>query len=274
MLADHHVLGMRIVRATLSAAGYEATDYGHGIGARELAERALADGIEVLLVSTLMLPSALQVSELSTLLRGQDSRIKLVVGGAPFLFDKRLWREVGADAMGRMRHRCAADRYADSRRCGMSAAMTSLQRVLTTLGHREPDRVPRFLLLTMHGARELNLSIREYFSEAKHVVAGQLRMRARYGNDCLYPFFYAAIEVEAMGGEVIFVGDGPPNAGRPLIGDPEAIPSLVWPDPAASPVLPPGAGGDRRAQGRRRRGGADRRGGDVAVFPPGDADGI
>ena len=119
----------------------------------------------------------------------------------------------------------------------MSAAMTSLQRVLTTLGHREPDRVPRFLLLTMHGARELNLSIREYFSEAKHVVAGQLRMRARYGNDCLYPFFYAAIEVEAMGGEVIFVGDGPPNAGRPLIGDPEAIPSLVWPDPAASPVL-------------------------------------
>ena len=105
VLADHHVLGMRIVRATLSAAGYEATDYGHGIGARELAERALADGIEVLLVSTLMLPSALQVSELSTLLRGQDSRIKLVVGGAPFLFDKRLWREVGADAMGR----CATD---------------------------------------------------------------------------------------------------------------------------------------------------------------------
>ena len=115
--------------------------------------------------------------------------------------------------------------------------MTSLQRVLTTLGHQEPDRVPRFLLLTMHGARELGISIREYFSDAKHVVEGQLRMRARYGNDCLYPFFYAAIEVEAMGGEVIFVEDGPPNAGRPVIVDPERIPSLRWPDPATSPVL-------------------------------------
>jgi methanogenic corrinoid protein MtbC1 len=105
VLADHHVLGMRIVRATLRAAGYEATDYGHGIGARELAERALGDRIEVLLVSTLMLPSALQVKELSTLLRAGDSLAKLVVGGAPFLFDERLWREVGADAMGR----CATD---------------------------------------------------------------------------------------------------------------------------------------------------------------------
>ena len=119
----------------------------------------------------------------------------------------------------------------------MSAPMTSLQRVLTTLGHREPDRVPRFLLLTMHGARELGLSIREYFSDAKNVVAGQLRLRERYGNDCLYAIFYAAIEVEAMGGEVIFVEDGPANAGRPVIADPETIASLSWPDPTTSPVL-------------------------------------
>ena len=103
----------------------------------------------------------------------------------------------------------------------MSAGMTSLQRVLTTLGGKEPDKVPRFLLLTMHGARELGLSIREYFSTAKNVIEGQLRLRARYGNDCLYPFFYAPIEVEAMGGEVIYVEDGPPNSGRPLIRDPE-----------------------------------------------------
>lgn len=105
VLADHHLLGMRIVRATLRAAGYAVTDFGHGIGARELAGRATADGIEVLLVSTLMLSSALQVRELGALLRAGDARVKLVVGGAPFLFDERLWREVGADAMGR----CATD---------------------------------------------------------------------------------------------------------------------------------------------------------------------
>ena len=33
--------------------------------------------------------------------------------------------------------------------------MTSMQRVLTALGHREPDKVPLFLLTTMHGAKEM-----------------------------------------------------------------------------------------------------------------------
>jgi len=50
--------------------------------------------------------------------------------------------------------------------------MKSLERVLTTLSHREPDRVPLFLLVTMHGAKELGLSIREYFSKAEYVVEG------------------------------------------------------------------------------------------------------
>lgn len=108
--------------------------------------------------------------------------------------------------------------------------MTSMQRVLTTLSHREPDRVPLFLLVTMHGAKELDLTIREYFSNAENVVEGQLRLRAKYGHDCLYPFFYAPIEIEAWGGEVIFVDDGPPNSGQPFIRHREQISSLEPPD--------------------------------------------
>jgi len=34
-------------------------------------------------------------------LKARGANIKVVVGGAPFLFDEELWREVGADAMGR-----------------------------------------------------------------------------------------------------------------------------------------------------------------------------
>ena len=61
--------------------------------------------------------------------------------------------------------------------------MTSMQRVLTTLSHKEPDRVPLFLLLTMHGAKELGLSIKEYFSRAEYVVEGQLKMRKKFNGD-------------------------------------------------------------------------------------------
>ena len=118
-----------------------------------------------------------------------------------------------------------------------ASPMTSLQRVLTTLGHQEPDRVPCFLLVTMHGARALGMSIKDYFASSKTVVEGQLRMRARYGHDCLYTFYYAPIEVEAWGGEVIYSDDGPPNSGEPFIGRIEDIARLEPPRVADCPCL-------------------------------------
>ncbi|WP_417908952.1 uroporphyrinogen decarboxylase family protein [Candidatus Electronema sp. PJ] len=115
--------------------------------------------------------------------------------------------------------------------------MTSMERVLTTLRHCEPDRVPFFLLLTMHGAKELGLSIRDYFAKAEQVIEGQLRLRAKYQHDCLYPLLYGAAEAEAFGGEVIWYEDGPPNSGRPVISKPEDILRLTVPVPEETPCL-------------------------------------
>ena len=107
--------------------------------------------------------------------------------------------------------------------------MTSLERVLTTLSHKEPDRVPLFLLVSLHGAKELEISIEEYFSKAEYVVEGQLRLRSKYKNDCIYAFFYAPLEIEAFGGEVIFHDDGPPNSGEPIIKNINQINSFSTP---------------------------------------------
>ena len=68
--------------------------------------------------------------------------------------------------------------------------MNSMQRVLTALSHKEPDRVPMFLLTTLHGAKELGLTIEEYFSRADYVAEGQMRLLKKYRSDCLYPFYY------------------------------------------------------------------------------------
>lgn len=116
---------------------------------------------------------------------------------------------------------------------------TSLQRVLTTLGHREPDRVPLFLLTTLHGAKEMGLGIRDYYSQADQVIEGQMRLLSRYRSDCLYPFFYASLEIEAFGGETIFFDDGPPNCGGPVIHRPEDIDGLEAPRVADAACLTP-----------------------------------
>ncbi|MFT5726836.1 MAG: uroporphyrinogen decarboxylase [Desulforhopalus sp.] len=115
--------------------------------------------------------------------------------------------------------------------------MTSMERVLTTLSHKEPDRVPFFLLLTMHGAKELGLSIEEYFSKPENIVEGQLRLREKYQHDCYYPFTYAAVEVEAFGGDVKYVSNGPPNAGSPIIKNRRDIEKLKVPDVKNTPCL-------------------------------------
>jgi uroporphyrinogen decarboxylase len=115
--------------------------------------------------------------------------------------------------------------------------MTPLQRVLTTLVQKEPDRVPLFLPVTMHGAKELGMTIREYFSRAENVAEGQLRLREKYRQDFFYAFFYGPVDVEAWGGEVVYRDDGPPNSGTPLIRNPEDITVLAPPRVADSPCL-------------------------------------
>lgn len=107
--------------------------------------------------------------------------------------------------------------------------MNSMERTLAAITHKEADRVPLFLLLSLYGAKELQMTPKEYFSEPEHVVKAQLLMRDKYSNDCIYTFFYAPIEIAAWGGEVVFSEDGPPNSGEPFIQSFDQIASLTVP---------------------------------------------
>jgi methanogenic corrinoid protein MtbC1 len=100
VLDDYHLLGKRLVYSVLRAGGFALHDYGR-VTVDEAVRRSGEDGIRILLISTLMLPSALRVRDLVMRLKSPRRKIKVVVGGAPFLFDPQLWREVNADAMGR-----------------------------------------------------------------------------------------------------------------------------------------------------------------------------
>ena len=114
--------------------------------------------------------------------------------------------------------------------------MNSFERVVAAFTHKIPDKVPVFLFFTVHGARELGISLREYFSKAEYVADAQLKLVKKFGHDCVYPFFYAAKEAQAFGCSVVFYEDGPPNSGDPVIASYEDIDDLDVPRPD-SPVL-------------------------------------
>ena len=96
---DYHMLGKRIVLSGLRASGYNLIDLGGGVTTEQVLEAVERENIKILLLSALMLPSALRIKELKQKLSETD--VKIIVGGAPFRFDEELWKEVGADAVGK-----------------------------------------------------------------------------------------------------------------------------------------------------------------------------
>lgn len=100
VLKDQHALGKRIVTSIIRANGYEVMDFGQGVDVETVVKLSLEHQIEVLMISTLMLSSALEVLKVKELFKEKGADIKIVVGGAPFRLDRQLWERVGADAQG------------------------------------------------------------------------------------------------------------------------------------------------------------------------------
>ncbi len=98
---DYHILGKKIIYAVLKSSGINLLDLGHGLNADEIVEEIINKNIRILLVSVLMYPSALEIKELRGKLNDHHLDVRLIVGGAPFYFDNNLWKQVGADAMGK-----------------------------------------------------------------------------------------------------------------------------------------------------------------------------
>lgn len=101
VLQDHHALGKRIVYSVLRASRYDVLDFGQGLSAEEIVEKTIEKKIDILLISTLMLASALQVKKVVEILREKNLSVKIIVGGAPFRLDNSLWKKVNADADGK-----------------------------------------------------------------------------------------------------------------------------------------------------------------------------
>jgi uroporphyrinogen decarboxylase len=109
--------------------------------------------------------------------------------------------------------------------------MTALEILAAAVDGTPAPRIPVFCNLLDHGARELGMSQREYYSQGEHVAEAQLRQRARYGYDNVWSLFYVGKEAELLGcREILFAEDGPPNVADFVIKDYEDIARIEVPD--------------------------------------------
>jgi methanogenic corrinoid protein MtbC1 len=88
-----------MVRSMLAAAGVEVADLGR-VTVEGLLDQVRTRGYRLVLVSVLMLPSALRVRALVDGLHALGLEVPVIVGGAPFRLDPELAARVGATAHG------------------------------------------------------------------------------------------------------------------------------------------------------------------------------
>ena len=107
---------------------------------------------------------------------------------------------------------------------------TGTERLAAAAAGRSCDRIPVFCNLLDQGARELGISLREYYASGEHVAEAQLRMRARYGYDNVWSLFYVGKEAELLGpAKIAFAEDGPPNVAEFPLSGLDDIPRLQVP---------------------------------------------
>lgn len=113
--------------------------------------------------------------------------------------------------------------------------ITGIDRLKSAANGKTTDRIPVFCNLLDQGARELGLSLKEYYSKGEYVAEGQLKMREKYGYDNLWSLFYVGKEAELLGCKnIIYSEFGPPNVGHMVISKLEDIHKLEIPEDISS----------------------------------------
>jgi methanogenic corrinoid protein MtbC1 len=100
---DLHTLGKRIVIGCLKSMMITVDDLGVNVPAERFVDEAVAQNADVIAVSSMMMHTARGddgCKKIRAILheRGLEDKIKVVVGGAPFRFDRELYKTIGADA--------------------------------------------------------------------------------------------------------------------------------------------------------------------------------
>ena len=100
---DFHGLGKKIVRGCLTANMFTVHDLGLNVDASSFVAAAVSKGASVIGVSSMMMHTTAGENgpgAVARILKEKklSDRIKLIVGGAPYRFDDRLYKQVHADA--------------------------------------------------------------------------------------------------------------------------------------------------------------------------------
>ncbi len=114
---------------------------------------------------------------------------------------------------------------------------TSLERLMTTLSHKEADRIPVFPVLLQQGAKELGVELEQYFTNGEMIAEGQTRLLEKYEHDAVIGVPHVVEDLLAFGQKLVYFPNGAPVLGGMAISRFHQIETMEVKDPADVPEL-------------------------------------
>ncbi len=98
-IGDYHALGRKIVATFLRFYGFDVVDLGDNVANEKFVENVMKENAKLIFISAFLLHTAKNIPDLRNLLNAKGfPHVKIVVGGAPFNFDKQLYQQLRCDA--------------------------------------------------------------------------------------------------------------------------------------------------------------------------------
>jgi len=202
-------IGKSIVSAVLGAGNFEVIDAGSDVSPATVAEAVRDSGAGVVAIGLYLSYRADSIRQLEEELfrAGLRHKTRIILSGPSA--NRKLARAFGADAYAKTAEDVAelAKQAIQDRK----SEMTSRERVMTSLRHIEPDRVPLVPFAMTFSARFAGIPFKKYVSDAAALAEAEVKTARAFGWDAAIVSSDVGAYASAFGADVQMPDDDVPR---------------------------------------------------------------
>lgn len=208
-------IGTNIVAANLKAHGFEVIDAGSDISAKDIAESVKKSNAKIVASAIYLMQSSADVAELEEELwrLGIRHKVRTILSGPAGSATMAEKYNVDAYVSNVNDLILKVKEFSND----LKNEMTSFDRVMTSVKHKEPDRVPFIPFAQTFTAKFAEIPFSAYVSKAEKFVEGQLKALRAFGWDAVCFSSDVGMYAEACGAKIDFPYDDVPRIVKPVL---------------------------------------------------------
>ncbi|MBA7543279.1 hypothetical protein ES705_35609 [subsurface metagenome] len=208
-------IGTNIVSANLKANGFEVINAGSDVSPEKIAQVVKESNARIVASAIYLMQSKDQVEKLENELwkLGVRHKIRTILSGPAGSPAMAVKYNVDAYVKDVNELLKTVKEYSKD----LKDEMTSYDRVMTSVKHKEPDRVPFMPFAQTFTAKFAGIPFSAYVSKAEKFVEGQIKVYKAFGWDALCFSSDVGIYAGALGAKVEFPYDDVPRVVKPIL---------------------------------------------------------